>query len=179
VKALHKLAVHIGEADGTLVPRLGKSDVGGFAEELHGPRIEPPQGFKRDGATSKCFSDAFIYGPSSGAPLYAWRGGAPPLGRLCLSVSRAFVLVMFWCSYAAQLELQVAVLGGGQGSRVPAEGCRYRYMYSQIEKCEYRTVRTGGLGPKLLIYWGKGYLAGYQGMRVELRYLTFCNSFQR
>jgi hypothetical protein len=39
VTALHhgQLAVHIGEADGSLVPRLGESGMGGFAEELHGP----------------------------------------------------------------------------------------------------------------------------------------------
>jgi hypothetical protein len=48
VTALHhgQLAVHVGEADGTLVPRLGESGVGGFAEELHGPGTEPPQGLK-------------------------------------------------------------------------------------------------------------------------------------
>jgi hypothetical protein len=45
VTVLHhgQLAVHIGEADDTLVPRLGESDQGDFAEELHGPRTEPPQ----------------------------------------------------------------------------------------------------------------------------------------
>jgi hypothetical protein len=41
-----QLAVHIGEADGTLVPRLGESGVGGFAEELHGSGTEPPEGFE-------------------------------------------------------------------------------------------------------------------------------------
>jgi hypothetical protein len=46
-----------------------------------------------------------------------------------------------------------------QGSRVPAEGCRYRYAYRQMDKCRYRTIRTGGLGLIILIYWGKGYLA--------------------
>jgi hypothetical protein len=52
VTALHhgQLAVSIGEADGTLVPRLGETGVGGFAEELHGTGTEPPQRFKRDRA---------------------------------------------------------------------------------------------------------------------------------
>jgi hypothetical protein len=62
VTALHhgQLAVHIGEADGTLVPRLGESGVGGFAEELHGPGAEPPQGFERDRA--KCISWVVVVG---------------------------------------------------------------------------------------------------------------------
>jgi hypothetical protein len=53
-----QLAVHIGEADGTLVLRLGESGVGGFAEELHGPRTEPPEGLKRDRA--ECISGAVV-----------------------------------------------------------------------------------------------------------------------
>jgi hypothetical protein len=40
------MAVEIGEADGTLVPRVRESGVRGFAEELHGPGTESPQGFK-------------------------------------------------------------------------------------------------------------------------------------
>jgi hypothetical protein len=36
-------------------------------------------------------------------------------------------------------------------------------MYRQMEKFRYRTVRTGGLGLMILSYWGKGYLAWYQG----------------
>jgi hypothetical protein len=62
VTALHngQLAVHIGEADGTLVPRLGESGVGGFAKELHGPETDSPQGFKGDCA--ECISRAFVVG---------------------------------------------------------------------------------------------------------------------
>jgi hypothetical protein len=62
ITTLHngQLAVHIGEADGTLVPRFGESGMGGFAEELHGPGTEPPQGFKRDRA--KCISRAVVVG---------------------------------------------------------------------------------------------------------------------
>jgi hypothetical protein len=43
-----QLAVHIGEAGGTLVPWLGESGVGGFAEESHGTGIELPKGVKGD-----------------------------------------------------------------------------------------------------------------------------------
>jgi hypothetical protein len=62
VTALHhrQLAVHIGEADGSLVPRLWESGVGGFAEELHGPGTKPPQGFERDHA--ECISRAVVLG---------------------------------------------------------------------------------------------------------------------
>jgi hypothetical protein len=62
VTALHygQLAVHIGEADGTLVPRLGESGVAGFAEELHGPGTEPLQGIRRDRA--ECISWAVEVG---------------------------------------------------------------------------------------------------------------------
>jgi hypothetical protein len=62
VAALHnrELAIYIGEAGGTLVPRLGESSIGGFAEELHGPRTTPPQGFKRDRA--ECISRAVVVG---------------------------------------------------------------------------------------------------------------------
>jgi hypothetical protein len=57
----HKeLAIYIGEAGGTLVPRLGECGVGGFAEKLHGPRTKPPQGFKRDRA--ECISRAVVVG---------------------------------------------------------------------------------------------------------------------
>jgi hypothetical protein len=42
------------------VPRLGVSGVGGFAQELHGPGTEPPQGFKRDRA--ECISRAVEFG---------------------------------------------------------------------------------------------------------------------
>jgi hypothetical protein len=68
-----------------------------------------------------------------------------------------------------------------QGSRVPAEGCRYRYMYRQMEKCRYRTVRTGGLGLIIMIYWGKGYLAWYQGCiacdtAIQLLYNDGCTA---
>jgi hypothetical protein len=60
VTALHygQLAAHIGEADSTMVPQLGKSGVGGFAEELHGPGTEPPQSFKRDRA--ECVSRTVV-----------------------------------------------------------------------------------------------------------------------
>jgi hypothetical protein len=60
--ALHhrQLAVHIGEADGTLVPWLGEIGVGGFAEELHGTENETPQGFKRD--CVECISRAVVVG---------------------------------------------------------------------------------------------------------------------
>jgi hypothetical protein len=62
VTALHygQLAVHVGKADGTLVLRLGKSGVGGFAEELHRPRTEPPQGFQRERA--ECMYGAVVVG---------------------------------------------------------------------------------------------------------------------
>jgi hypothetical protein len=62
ITTLHnrQLAVHIGEADGTLVPRLGESGMGGCAEELHDPGTEPPLGFKRDRA--KCISRAVVVG---------------------------------------------------------------------------------------------------------------------
>jgi hypothetical protein len=62
VTALHhgQLAVHIGEADDTLVRRLGESVVGGFAEKLHGPGTERPQGFKRHRA--ECISRAVVVG---------------------------------------------------------------------------------------------------------------------
>jgi hypothetical protein len=53
-----QLAVHICEADGSLVPRLGGSGVGGFAEELRGPGTEPPQGFKKDCA--ECIHRAVV-----------------------------------------------------------------------------------------------------------------------
>jgi hypothetical protein len=43
-----QLAEKIDDAGGTLVPWLGKSGVGGFAEESHGTVIELPKGFKRD-----------------------------------------------------------------------------------------------------------------------------------
>jgi hypothetical protein len=60
VTILHhgQLAVLIGEANGKLVPRLGKD--GGCAKELHGTGTEPPQGFKRDCA--ECISRAFTVG---------------------------------------------------------------------------------------------------------------------
>jgi hypothetical protein len=45
-----QLAVHIGEAGGTLVPGLGKGSVGGFAEKLHSTGTEPLQGFERNRA---------------------------------------------------------------------------------------------------------------------------------
>jgi hypothetical protein len=64
VTALHhgQLVVHIGEADGTLVPRWGRawfpiwfsllvqSSMGGFTNELHSTGTEPPQAFERDRA---------------------------------------------------------------------------------------------------------------------------------
>jgi hypothetical protein len=40
------LLVNVGEAGSSLVARLGKGGVGGFAEELHGARAEPPQGLR-------------------------------------------------------------------------------------------------------------------------------------
>jgi hypothetical protein len=40
------MAVNVGDADGTLVPGLGKGGKGGFAEELHRAGAEPLQGFK-------------------------------------------------------------------------------------------------------------------------------------
>jgi hypothetical protein len=55
-----QLAVHTGETDGTLVPRLEKSGVDGFKEELHGPGTESPQGFKRDRA--ECMFRAGVVG---------------------------------------------------------------------------------------------------------------------
>jgi hypothetical protein len=55
-----QLAVQVGEAGGMLVPRLGESGVGGFAEELPGTGTEPPQGFKRDCA--ECISRAVVVG---------------------------------------------------------------------------------------------------------------------
>jgi hypothetical protein len=54
-------------------------------------------------------------------------------------------------------------------------------MYRQMEKCWYRTVRTGGLGLTILIYWGKGYLAWYQGCMacdtfIQLLYNDGCTA---
>jgi hypothetical protein len=52
VTAMHhgQLAVHIREADCKLMTWWGECGMGGFAGALHGPRTEPPQGFKRDRA---------------------------------------------------------------------------------------------------------------------------------
>jgi hypothetical protein len=55
-----QLAVHMGEADGSLAPLLGENGEGGFAEKLHGPGTEPPQGFKRDHA--ECIHRAVVVG---------------------------------------------------------------------------------------------------------------------
>jgi hypothetical protein len=62
VTALHhgQLAVHIGEADGPLVPRLGEGSVGDFEEELHCPGTESLQSFKRDRA--ECIPRAVVIG---------------------------------------------------------------------------------------------------------------------
>jgi hypothetical protein len=48
VAALHhgELAVHVGEANGPMVPGPGKGGGGDFAEDLHGAGAEAPQGFK-------------------------------------------------------------------------------------------------------------------------------------
>jgi hypothetical protein len=43
-----------------LVPRIGKSGVGGFAEALHGPGTESPEGLRRD--QEKCISRAVVVG---------------------------------------------------------------------------------------------------------------------
>jgi hypothetical protein len=53
-----QLAVHIGEAGGMLVPRLGESGVGGFARELHGTETEPPQGDNRRGSVGRKYVHA-------------------------------------------------------------------------------------------------------------------------
>jgi hypothetical protein len=49
------------------MPRLGESGMLGFAEELHGPETEPPQGFKRDSAN--CISRADVVGKVVPAPV--------------------------------------------------------------------------------------------------------------
>jgi hypothetical protein len=55
-----QFAGHIVKADGTMVPRLGESGVGCFAEESHCAGTKPPQGFKT--IHVECISRAVLVG---------------------------------------------------------------------------------------------------------------------
>jgi hypothetical protein len=55
-----QLAIHIGEAGGTLVPWLGERSMGGFAEKLRCTRTEPLHCFKGDCAERMRISRAVM-----------------------------------------------------------------------------------------------------------------------